>query len=102
MMAQLSTISAILLCLSIWNSGLMGLGYGVPEPFIDFQCLGAVVGTRGCLGEVVKAVLSFHKLQVGPVCCKAVVGVAEGCWPQILPFNTYVIPIIKNYCRRHS
>ncbi|CAI9094948.1 OLC1v1030786C1 [Oldenlandia corymbosa var. corymbosa] len=94
----------VVVCLAIWapaacsgdviqadGVNFLGLPWGLP-------CLQAVLGTEGCVQELVSSFLSLQPRFLGPECCKASVTVDDNCWPKIFPLNPFFPPLLKSFC----
>ncbi|CAI9100903.1 OLC1v1038093C1 [Oldenlandia corymbosa var. corymbosa] len=98
------TTLVIVLCLAIWapatcsadqnvagGINFLGLPWGLP-------CLQSVIGTDGCVQEVVSSFLSLQPRFLGPQCCRASITVDDNCWPKIFPLNPFFPPLLKSFC----
>ncbi|CAI9089655.1 OLC1v1024269C1 [Oldenlandia corymbosa var. corymbosa] len=89
--ASLLVIWAPATCSGDDGINFLGLPWGLP-------CLQAVIGTDGCVQEVVSSFITLQPRILGPQCCRASITVDDGCWPKIFPLNPFFPPLLKSFC----
>ncbi|MCL7049181.1 hypothetical protein MKW94_025384 [Papaver nudicaule] len=71
------------------------------------KCWSTLVDIEGCKAEILNFLVTFE-LQLGPACCKAIIGLSETCLPAVfssswgwgrgIPFNPRYPNIVNGYC----
>ncbi|KAL0734342.1 hypothetical protein Bca4012_010552 [Brassica carinata] len=63
------------------------------------KCLSRMLDISGCVAEISQSIVTHKFGNIGPACCITFLEAETNCTAN-LPFNSFLIPLLKEHCSR--